>query len=44
MPALITHQSEAPKKISIDEDTDSKSREIAWSPIFFAVLKCPCLS
>ena len=35
MPALITHQSEAPKKISIDEDTDSKSREIAWSPIFF---------
>ena len=36
MPALIIpNDSVAPKKASIDEDTNSKSREIAWSPVFW---------
>ena len=34
MPELSINKSEAPKNISIDENTDSKSREIACSPIF----------
>ena len=42
MLALNTNKSEAPRKTSIDEDTDSKSREIAWISIVFAILKCPC--
>ena len=29
------NKSEAPQKTSIDEDTNSKSREITWSPFFF---------
>ena len=34
MSALSSNKSEAPQKTSFDEDTDSKSREIAWR-IFF---------
>ena len=34
MSALSSNKSEAPQKTSFDEDTDSKSRELAWR-IFF---------
>ena len=36
-------KSEAPKKTSVNEDTNLKSREIALSPFFFTIFKCPCL-
>ena len=35
---------EVPKKTSVDEDTERKSKEIAWSLIFWEDFKCPCLS
>ena len=39
----MPNNSEALQKTYIDEQADSKSREIAWIPIFlFAILKCPC--
>ena len=45
MPALSTQQIRStPQKTSVDEDTDSESRETTWSPSFFAILKCLCLS
>ena len=39
MPALIIRSTQ---KTSIDDDTNSKGRDIAWSPIFFAI-SCTCL-
>ena len=35
MPALSIQSIRSTPKTSIAEDTDSNSREIAWSPVFF---------
>ena len=41
----VSNQSEAPQKTSIDDDTDLMSRKVDWMYfLFFATLKCPCLS
>ena len=34
MPVLISNDSKVPQKTSIDEDANSKSGEILWSPFF----------
>ena len=41
MNAGIKHTINQKQKTSIDEGTDSKSKEITWSLIIFAILKYP---